>query len=510
MTQLAEIDERPIFVGRDILELLSSAMYVDPLTIYREYMQNAVDAIDEAVAKGLLRSIEDGVIEINADHLGRRMVIRDNGIGLANVDFVRKMMSFGASQKRGTSARGFRGVGRLSGLGYTQELVFRSKTDEDAEVLETIWNGQTVKRLLSSMDSDAGLDTIVQESTTVRRMGSEGYPPRFFEVELRRPRRIANDKLLNEAEIELYLSQSCPCPFSPEFSYGREIAELLAPHGGAGQSYKIFLNGAETPIYRPYRDTVTYSETRSAALGDLETFEIEGLDGKLAAVGWVIHHDYQGMIPVAQGIRGLSARVGNVQIGGDRLFSEVFPEDRFCSWTIGEVHVLDSRIVPNGRRDDFEVGGHMDNILAHLRPVAAKVAHRCRISSRRRNRIKAFDLSASKIEEKLNIIRQGAVSQGYAREMMAEIGALLSQMNKDAKFELFAEEEKAELRSRYDEIEELVKVCACKADLSILDNLPDDRRELYKEIFDLIYDCSVNHVAAKSLIDRMLDRLSRQ
>ena len=35
-------------VGKDVLELLSTAMYVDPLTIYREYVQNAADAIDEA------------------------------------------------------------------------------------------------------------------------------------------------------------------------------------------------------------------------------------------------------------------------------------------------------------------------------------------------------------------------------------------------------------------------------------------------------------------------------
>ena len=32
-----------IVVGKDILELVSSSMYIDPLTIYREYIQNAAD-----------------------------------------------------------------------------------------------------------------------------------------------------------------------------------------------------------------------------------------------------------------------------------------------------------------------------------------------------------------------------------------------------------------------------------------------------------------------------------
>ena len=36
-----------VLVGKDILELLSSSMYVDPMTVYREYVQNAADALDD-------------------------------------------------------------------------------------------------------------------------------------------------------------------------------------------------------------------------------------------------------------------------------------------------------------------------------------------------------------------------------------------------------------------------------------------------------------------------------
>ena len=43
-----------IVVGKDIIELLGSAMYRDPLSIYREYIQNAVDSIDEAIESGCL------------------------------------------------------------------------------------------------------------------------------------------------------------------------------------------------------------------------------------------------------------------------------------------------------------------------------------------------------------------------------------------------------------------------------------------------------------------------
>ncbi|MBP5858834.1 ATP-binding protein [Marivibrio halodurans] len=502
-------DETDVFVGKDVLDLLSSSMYVNPLSIFREYVQNATDAIDDAVKVGLLPSIDHGRIEVNLDHIDRRVVIRDNGIGLANNEFSKRMLSFGASVKRGTDARGFRGVGRLSALGYVQQLVFRSRTKGDTKVLEASWDGRAVKRTLASADADSNLQTIVSEAVTLKRLEPEDYPAHFFEVELVKPRRISNDKLLNEVEIETFISQVCPCPFSPDFAFGEEINELLAPHGRAGRSYNIHINGMETPVYRPYSNKVAYSDTKTSALRSLRCFEIESIDGGTGAIGWLIHHDYQGAIPVSQGVRGLRARVGNIQVGHDRLFLEVFPEDRFCSWTIGEVHVLDARVVPNGRRDEFEGNAHLDNIIAHLRPIGAEVARECRLSSQKRNRLKTFELAADKVYEKLEILKQGAISDHLAKSIKAEIGTLLSEMRKVAEFDLFEDEGRRALKGQLREAEKAVDAHTTKSDSDVLESVPARKRPTYKEVFDLIYDCSVNQVAAKSLIDRMLNRLSR-
>ena len=503
------LDEPEIFVGKDVLELLGSSMYVNPLSIFREYIQNATDAIDDAIAAGLLQSINEGRIEINLDHIDRRVVIRDNGIGLGNRVFPSRMLSFGASTKRGTDARGFRGVGRLSGLGYVQQLVFRSRAKGDTKVLEAAWDGRVVKRMLASSDANTDLRTVVREAVTLKRLDPGEYPSHFFEVELIKPRRIANDRLLNEVEIEAFISQVCPCPFSPEFAFGQEIAELLAPHGRAGRTYPIHINDSEFPVYRPYRNEVAYSETKTAALRSLKPFEVRSTDGDIAAVGWLIHHDYQGAIPSAQGVRGLRARVGNIQVGHDRIFLEIFPEDRFCSWCIGEVHVLDARVVPNGRRDEFESNTHLDNIVAHLRPLGAEVGRECRVSSQKRNRLKNFELAADKVYEKLGVLKQGAISERYAKSIKAETGTLLSEMRKASDFDLFENEDRRTLRSQLRRIEKAVDAQTTKADGDIFSNLPTRKRAIYKEVFDLIYDCSVNQVAAKSLIDRMLDRLSR-
>src|SRR5580765_4691399 len=99
-----------IVVGKDILELLSTAMYVDPRTLYREYAQNAADGIDAAVAAGLLSPALRGRVDIQIDPGEREIRIRDNGIGVSSNDSSRILTALGSSSKRGTRARGFRGV----------------------------------------------------------------------------------------------------------------------------------------------------------------------------------------------------------------------------------------------------------------------------------------------------------------------------------------------------------------------------------------------------------------
>src|SRR3954453_23437574 len=85
-----------ILLGVDVVELLSSAMYVDAVTAYREYVQNAADAIDDARERGL----DAGRVDISIDPTTRSVRIRDNGTGLSQDAFVRRLTAFGASDKR--------------------------------------------------------------------------------------------------------------------------------------------------------------------------------------------------------------------------------------------------------------------------------------------------------------------------------------------------------------------------------------------------------------------------
>ncbi|BCA62688.1 hypothetical protein HMP09_1922 [Sphingomonas sp. HMP9] len=494
----------PAVVGKDLLELISSAMYVEPLTVFREYVQNAADSIDDARAAGVLGDADAGTVEIQLEPGARSIRIRDNGMGIPADQFEGRMRAIGASTKRGSMARGFRGVGRLGGLAYAQRLIFRSRSTPEEPVREMIWDCRRLRTGIKSQ-SVVGLGDFVTEITSVTNASGD-FPPRFFEVELAGVVRQGDDRLLRAETVADYLAQVTPVPFAEEFSLGRDIEAFLAPHRSTPPLTITVNDGA--PLRRPYRDDTPAGLRSDIRLRELSTFEIPGMDGGLAALGWVAHHDYDGAIPSAARIKGLRARVGDLQIGGSSLLEEIFPEARFSSWTVGEVHVLDPKILPNGRRDNFEQNGHYANLLNHLSPVARDIARRCRSSSADRQRTRAFETQAAAVDEQLDVLEQGALGDQALVELSATLEKAVARVERTALAADMHHPASETMRERsVRQRERLVAICGTEQPPSPLDRLPDERRAIYQEMIDLIYQCSVNRIAAKSLVDRILEKL---
>ena len=158
-------------------------MYLDPLTIYREYIQNSADSIEKAVSKGLLKSTEDeGEIKININYIDRSIIIEDNGTGLSSNEFSKILLSFGNSPKRGTDARGFRGIGRLAGLAYCQELIFTSKSAGEKKINTLKWDCRQLKKLLVDHAIKSDLKKIVDDSTTHEIQETNDIDTHFFKL----------------------------------------------------------------------------------------------------------------------------------------------------------------------------------------------------------------------------------------------------------------------------------------------------------------------------------------
>ncbi|OHV15330.1 hypothetical protein BK022_19830 [Methylorubrum extorquens] len=498
-----------IVVGKDVLELVSSAMYVDPMTVYREYIQNAADAIDEARALKLLSADEAGHVSVDVDVAGRAVRIRDNGCGIAWPDFVRRMTAIGGSAKRGSSSRGFRGVGRLAGLGYAQEVVFRSRVLGEDRVSELHWDCRKLRAKLRAAEAEDGIAETIRSVVSARQIVSDGYPQRFLEVEMKGVVRLRNDRLLNAQAIADYIGQIGPVPFSPDFRYGPEIVAALSPFVKLGE-LEVQVSGVEGLVYRPHRNFYAMDEKKVNNLSAIEFVEIAGLDGSVAGIAWVLHHDYEGAVPTGTGIKGLRLRSGNIQVGDHSLLEDLFPEPRFNVWSVGEVHVVDKRIVANGRRDHFEQSSHYLNLVNHLSPLARDISRRCRTNSARRKWLRDFELLRQSVLEKLGVLEQGSVGKVEANSIALSIEQSLLQMEKVAGLDLLVEDCPDELRKIVVDLRDMLQRMMRDglSEDTPLARLSADKRAMYEHLFELVYSCSTNRSAAKALIDRILLKIS--
>lgn len=496
-----------VVVGKDVLELVSSAMYVDPMTVYREYIQNAADAADAARSMGLRSPDEPARVEITVEPSTRSVRIRDNGCGLPFAEFGRRLTALGGSAKRGTQARGFRGVGRLAGLGYTQELIFRSRTAGEEKVSVLRWDCRRLKAMLRDANEDMTIAELVRSVTTLERVSLDDSSERFFEVEMKGVVRLRNDRLMSPAAIGEYLSQVAPVPFSPSFRFGAAVTEAISRHIDLS-ALDIRIDGADEPLYRPHRDQFSFDDKSQINFDGFDLIEIPGIDGEVAAIGWVLHHEYEGAIPTGTLVKGLRLRAGNVQVGEHALLEDLFPEQRFNVWSVGEVHIIDRRIVPNGRRDHFEQNSHFHNLMNHLSPTARDIARRCRTSSVRRKWEREFELHSRSFDEAVDIIAQGSVGCEERERLALSAEQAVLKMENVAGMKLLAEASQAmsevieQARVRLGEVMDDTSSVS-----SPLMRLPEDQRRSYEHFFALVYECSSNRVAAKALIDRILLKL---
>lgn len=203
-----------IEVGKFTLESLTTGMYTDPEIVYREYIQNSVDAIDEAVELGLISSV-DAKIEILVDQFNGSISIRDNGCGISTVKAPKVLLDIGNSQKRHSKNRGFRGIGRLGGLSYCKKLIFTTSVKgEDVKTIISFDCNKLKKLLVPGQHENYNLQQVISAITSVTSL-AENRDLHFFEVKLEGIDEISN--LLDYDSVKEYISQVAPLPYAKEF-----------------------------------------------------------------------------------------------------------------------------------------------------------------------------------------------------------------------------------------------------------------------------------------------------
>ena len=153
-----------IEIGVNIVEIVTKGLYTNSLDIFREYIQNSCDAIDDAVDAGIL-SAGDGLITIDLEVNTRQITIEDNGAGINTRNFERTMSKIGNSDKRLETDRGFRGIGRLCGLAYCREARFSSTVKGETKLSTVIIDAEHLRQEFFS-DNKHSAESVLRDVMT--------------------------------------------------------------------------------------------------------------------------------------------------------------------------------------------------------------------------------------------------------------------------------------------------------------------------------------------------------
>lgn len=352
-----------IEIGVNIVEIVTKGLYTNSLDIFREYIQNACDAIDDAIEAGILaegddKSAGDGKITIELDAAARRITIEDNGMGIPTRYFERTMSKIGNSDKTLKTDRGFRGIGRLCGLAYCREARFSSTAVGEPKLSVITIDAERLRKEFFS-DNKHSAEYVLRDVMTFSKETC-AVDEHFFKVEL-----IdivdTNSDLLDVEKVRDYLSFTAPVTYSSNFYYQSEIYKHAAALNFKITEYKIEVNGE--PVVKNYKTTVQTRMGKDEIFGvDFRDFKDEA--GNLIAWSWIGLSNFRGVVDQKSGtydnkMRCIRLRAGNIQIGNTEVFKNLFSkihssEARGTTYFIGEVHVIDTNLIPNSRRDYFE------------------------------------------------------------------------------------------------------------------------------------------------------------
>lgn len=383
-------------IGKQLLDVVTSGMYDNPLMVYREYIQNAVDSIDAAIKGGRI-TLEEGNIFITLDGENRQIIIEDNGGGISNDVAVHVLKSLGVSPKEGSNYRGFRGIGRLGGLAYCDELVFETRASGWEKICLLRWDRKVLEQLTVNGKEKISLEdtvNIVSEASFIEPNGNE--PASFFRVSLRGVRKFHSDSLMNMKAVFDYLAQVAPVPYNKEaFIFSDDVHRYFSVIPNY-RCYNIHVNGKK--VFRPYSISYPVSKNRTDTIHCVEYFSFSDESGGPLALGWYGKTDFLASLPSNLPMRGIRVRQGNIEVGDERLLEEIYTESRFAGWIIGEIHIFDGKLKPNARRDGFEISRNYERFLEHAKVLGRQLSVHCRQASIERNNIARIQHGLTEVE----------------------------------------------------------------------------------------------------------------
>ena len=358
----SNVESRPVqpHFGAFILETLTMGMYGESRNAIREYVQNCFDSVQQAVRDKLITA--DAVrVEVTLDTAASMMVMRDNGVGLTSTSAVAVLVSVGASKKNFRKNAGFRGIGRLAGIVFCDELRFTTKAKGESKITTVVFDAKKLRELLEPSRSHEDAASTLMSCITAYTEDASNVDEHFFEVRLtgfHQPPKECEDI----GALKSFLSQVSPLPYSKQFSHAEEICKLAEAQGKEIETIRLFVRAGDSEydeLFKPYGDKYSVKRVQ-APLTDIDP--VQSATGRWW--GWIGRKRVSGAIKDAD-TRGIRVRARNIQIDGIEVMREIFARSyeeekprlsyaRFAEWYVGEIFIESGAAVPNARRDGFE------------------------------------------------------------------------------------------------------------------------------------------------------------
>lgn len=340
-------------IGKDVIESLTLGMYEDCKFIYREYIQNAADAVDKAINCSLLKKGEEA-IHVRIDKDKKCISIQDNATGIPQANVMAILRNIAHSTKKRGEDKGFRGIGRLGGLGYCSNLIF--ETSFFGETVKSImtWDANLLKNIINDRENSEEATDVLSKVTKVE-IEEESADAHYFNVIMRD---VSSEELLDTESVHDYLSMVAPVDISSSFIFRQKINDFKKENGLTVDTYNIYVN--DDQIYKPYT-SVIYEDNNGGKkkvddIIDVKFLIAQDEHGSIIYWGWYSISTLKGQMKPKNLARGIRLRKENIQIGDEEICKKFFvktEDQRFSFYYFGEIHALSKGLIPNSRRDYF-------------------------------------------------------------------------------------------------------------------------------------------------------------
>ena len=333
-------------VGKGLLKICMGDNYTDATVVFREYVQNAIDAIYQAESKGIISQTDNYVsININCGDVQ----IMDRGIGVKSDEIGPILVDLGNSTKTNSDI-GRYGIGRLSGANWCDKIVF--ETSYFGEPIRSIltFDSKLARKLVQEKDSQDCGDVMDEVTSCV--FESEAENLHYFRVTLVN----VKEELRNEETIKSYLSFIAPVPYDENFYDDcQKKAFLKYPEfkelSMSEKTCKVHLN--DKPVVKPYTSSI-YIGNEPLKITPPTFFKITDEDFGDLAWGWYSINEEARQMGEGVNYKGLRLRAKNMAVGSQDYLIGCFKNPTDANYVIGEVFVMHEGIQPTGSRDGIK------------------------------------------------------------------------------------------------------------------------------------------------------------